>query len=188
MDYSSFSHGQIQSKLWLCCELEKFIEPDSNVVILGSWYNILGFMMLARNPQLYNHITGIDNNRDSIEIADKVCNAWMINDDHKIKNLEGDVNQVDCSDFDVIICTSVEDIENTEWFNNIPSNKLVCLQALNLDATQTEKYQDWIIKNPIANKDILKEKFPINQILFEDQKEFDYGDLKYTRFMLIGKK
>lgn len=187
MDYSSFSHGQIQSKLWLCQELEKFVKSNSNIVILGSWYNVLGFMMLARN-QNYESITGIDCNHISIEISNKICDAWMINEDQKIRNEHKDVNEVSFTSYDTIICTSVEDIESEFWYEKVPKEKLICLQAINLDPDQARKYPDWVIKNPIPSLVDFKKKFPMSQTLFEGQKEFDYGDLKYTRYMLIGIK
>ena len=56
MDFLSFSHGQTQSKLWLCETIEPYLPKDAVVAILGCWYNTLGFMLLTRNQSMYQHI------------------------------------------------------------------------------------------------------------------------------------
>lgn len=198
MDYSAFSHGQIQSKLWLCQELEKFITTPVNVAILGSWYNLLGFMMVTRNYNLYNYIHGIDFNDQVKDIADKICNAWMINDDKKILNINEDMETYRYEDYDVVINTSVEDMASSKWFDKLPSNleclnwdlrtKLICIQSNNLTPDKIQKYENWNILNPNPDIESLKNKFPMEEILYEGTKEFDYGELKYSRYMLIGRK
>jgi len=188
MDYSAFSHGQIHSKLWLCEEIEKFINKPVNAIILGCWYNILGFMMITRNKNLYNYIHGVDYNQDVINVANKICDAWMINDDQKIKNQCYHVSNIEFYNYDVIINTSVEDIISMQWYENIWANKIVCLQSNNLTQEKVSKYPGWNILNPNPNMETFKNKYPMSEILFEGEKEFDYGDLKYSRYMLIGKK
>ncbi len=186
MDFSAFSHGQIQSKLWLCQELEPFINSGSKIVILGCWYNILSFMLLNRNPNKYNCIHGIDVNHDAISVANKLCDAWLIEPNCIIQNFCKDANVHDLNYYDVIISTSCEDIEKNTWFKNISESKLVCLQSTNLDNSTTDKFTNWDIKNPNYNLESFKKKFPMSQLKFADTKFFDYGELKYERFMLIG--
>jgi hypothetical protein len=187
MDYSAFSHGQIQSKLWLCENLEKIIPANSNIVILGSWYNILSFLLLVRKPNFYHKITGIEINKNNIEISNKICDAFIINK-KVVFNIEADVNNIDLNQFDVIICTSTEDIQDDIWFQKIPKNKIVCLQTLNVDPNTAKKYEFWNIVNPNYNMEDFIKKYPMNEIQFQGEKEFDYGDLKYNRYMIIGKK
>ena len=78
MDFLSFSHGQIQSKLWLCENLEPFLPNNSIIANLGSWYNVLGFMMLTRSQDKIQSILGIDIDPSATLIADKMNQAWMI--------------------------------------------------------------------------------------------------------------
>jgi len=187
MDFSAFSHGQIQSKLWLCETLEPYINKPVNVIILGSWYNILGFLMMVRNRHLYKKIEGADINSDSIQISNKICDAFVIIDSVIINN-NCSVDEVDFSAYDIIISTSTEDIQTNDWYDKIPDNKIICLQSVNLDSTITNKYNNWEIVNPNINIETFRKKFPMNQILFQGSKEFDYGELKYTRYMIIGRK
>jgi len=187
MDFSAFSHGQIQSKLWLCETLEPFITYTNKVIILGSWYNLLGFLLLVRNNDFYDKIVGVDIDQQSVDIANKICDAFIIQN-HKIANQKCSAYDVDFDEFDTVICCSTEDIENNSWYNKVPSNKLVCLQTLNIDQEIASRYDNWNILNPNYDLQTFKNKYPMNEILFQGEKEFDYGDLKYSRYMIIGKK
>lgn len=184
MDFSAFSHGQIQSKLWLCEKIEPYIPEHANVAILGSWCNILGFMMLTRSRSKYNLIVGVDKDKDSIEISNRIINGWAIGDEIVAKNECYDVNHFDTNSYDVVINTSVEHMESTRWFENIKCDTTVCLQTSNMVTDDP----NWNIVNPNPDIETFKLKYPMSQILFTGEKVFDYGHLKYSRYMLIGKK
>ena len=184
MDFSAFSHGQIQSKLWLCEEIEPYLPEHASVAILGSWCNVLGFMMLTRNRSKYNLIIGVDQDKDSIEISNRIINGWAIGDEVIAKNECCDVNQFNTNSFDVVINTSVEHINSTKWFENIKDNTTVCLQTSNMVTDDP----NWNIVSANPNMETFKSKYPISQILFAGEKVFDYGHLKYSRYMLIGRK
>ena len=75
MNFDSFSHGQIESKIWLCDQIEPFLPPTANIVNLGGWYNVLGFMLKVRNPRRNLKITNIDADPETKPIADRICDA-----------------------------------------------------------------------------------------------------------------
>ena len=183
MDFSAFSHGQIQSKLWLCEKIEPFLPENTEMAILGSWYNILGFMLLTRNENKFKLLEGIDIDRHSIQIADHIMQAWLIGYNHKGKNLNGDVNLTNLDKYNVIVNCSLEHMRSDNWYHNI-KNQLICIQSS--DVINNDPI--WDINNPINNIDHLKTKYPMSQILFEGHKIFDYGNICYKRFMLIGYK
>lgn len=184
MDYTSFSHGQLQSKKWLCENLEPFLPNKARVLILGSWYNLLGLMMVVRNLDAYNYILGIDTDPTAIETANKLCDAWKLDFGGPLENKVADANSIDSSKFDVVINCSVEHMSNEVWFKNIPNSAIVCLQSS--DVTKTDP--PWSVCNPNQTIDEMKEKYPMSDILFEGTKQFAYATFGYTRFMLIGKK
>ncbi len=191
MDFSAFSHGQIHSKLWLCEKLEPHIQKNSKVIILASWYNILGMMLAMRRPDHYNKIIGIEQNEESINIANKICDAWMINNDQLVKHDKGSIHDLtywDFDQYDAIINTSVEDISSSRWYHQVPRGKLLALQSNNLTPEKVSRYKDWIILDPNPDMETFKEKYHMDDIIFEGEIEFDYGDLKYSRYMLIGRK
>ena len=122
MNFDSFSHGQIISKLWLCEHLEPYLPQKATAFILGSWYNLLGSMMLTRNCNQYQSILGIDIDIEAVSVADKLCETWII--EKKLCNKVGDANTYKLEGPDVIINCSPEHMENTDWFNNITKGTL----------------------------------------------------------------
>ena len=182
MDFTAFSHGQVHSKIWLCEQLEPYITYNSRILILGSWYNVLGSMLLNRKPRHYPCITGIDHDCEAINIANKLCEPWMIAPTPFITNICQDVNIFDSNGYNIIINCSCEHIEKDDWFYKIPKNTLVCLQSSDVCLTG----KDWDIKNPNPTFDTFLNKYPLSTYLYKDQMLFNYPDIQYKRFMLIG--
>ena len=180
-DTDSFSHGQVVSKLWLCNTLESFIPENARVAIVGSWYNVLAFMMLTRNEDRYQEILGIDINPDVASIANKVCNAWAIGTNPKVKNQSCDASNYDLSQYDVVINCSVEHMSD-DWYGMIKKGTLVCIQSSDV----TNPDYPWLISNPNQNIETLIKKYPLSRILFSNDLEINYSDWGYKRFMLIG--
>ena len=98
MDLLSFSHGQTQSKLWLCETIEQYLPKDAVVAIVGCWYNMLGFMLLTRNKSMYQHILGIDIDSEAISVADRLCQGFMLGVDSQIKNTHANADTHTCKD------------------------------------------------------------------------------------------
>jgi hypothetical protein len=183
MDYTAFSHGQLQSKLWLCDTLEPYIPHGSNIIILGSWYNLLGLLLLARNKD-YNFVKGIDIDPNAITVANQLCQGYMIQPDLKIYNEVADANTYDYNGYQVFINCSIEHMSSDQWFHNIPNNFLVCLQSSNVNNNDPV----WDIRNPTSNLDEFSKKYPLKHVLFRGLKTFNYDNLSYERYMVIGLK
>jgi hypothetical protein len=184
MNYDAFSHGQVKSKLWLCEELEKHVHNNSKIAILGGWYNILGFLLLARNQNKITSILNIDTDISAIDIANKINEGWMIGADAKINNIVADASEYNYQGFDVVINCSSEHMDGTQWFDNISNGTLVCLQSSDVDSTDDV----WKITNANKSLDDLIKKYPLSQYLFKDTIEFKYSVGGYQRFMIIGIK
>lgn len=184
MDFSSFSHGQIQSKVWLCQTLEPYIPPDARIAILGSWYNLLGFMLLLRNPLKYNFILGIDIDPSAIEMANKICEGFMIQPNVKINNICADANTYNLQGYDVVINCSVEHMVSNKWFYNLTAGTIVCIQSSNV----LESNHSFDIKSPNQNIDSITTKFPCRKFYHKKTKHFQYNEWGYDRLMTIGIK
>lgn len=180
-NFDSFSHGQIVSKIWLCEHLEPFLPENATVAILGSWYNVLSFMMLTRKQDAYQYILGIDIDDSVSDIADKINNAWTF--ESKVQNITGDARTYDYSNFDIVINCSSEHM-GSEWFSQISTGTIVCIQTSNVIDTE----YPWLVSNPSSSLHEFIEKYPLNQILFSGEKEITYPDWGYSRYMLIGIK
>lgn len=184
MNFDAFSHGQIHSKLWLCEKLEPMILEKSRVLILGSWYNILGFMLNCRKPNFYEELRGIDIDADSIDIANKINGAWVIENPNVFHEIS-DANDFAFEGYDVVINCSGEHFKSTKWFDNLPSNILVCIQSSSI----TDKNPPWLINQPTPNFDSFMKLYPLSNVVFADIKRIQYSNSTgYDRYMVIGYK
>jgi len=183
MNFDSFSHGQIKSKLWLCESLENHIPNNATIALLGGWYNLLGFIMLARNSHKISSILNIDIESSAIDIANKINNGWMIGVGAKINNIVADACSYNYQGFDVVINCSTEHM-STEWFNNVSYGTLVCIQSSNI----VDPNDPWHIVTPSPDIESFKQKYNLSTTLFIDTMRIQYGDWGYDRYMLIGYK
>jgi len=185
MDYTAFSHGQIQSKLWLCENLEPRLQDNLSLAIYGSWYNILGSMLLYRNPKKYKSITGIDIDQNAIDVANKITDAFVI-DNGIVKNICQDVSLYQNHNHDVYISCSVEHFNDFKWYENIIDGKLICLQTIKVN--DTNQLKDWDIKHQFNSLNNFTNFFNLKTLYFTGEKEFVYPSMSYTRYMIIGIK
>lgn len=183
INFDSFSHGQIKSKLWLCEKLEPYIPKFCDIAILGSWYNILGFMLLVRNSCQFNSITGIDIDPTATTIANKICDYWSI-ELPKVKSICANANDVSLNEYNVIINCSSEHMHNTNWFNNIPEKSLVCIQSSNV----IDPEHPWYITLPSTSIENFSSKYDVSSVLYLGTLPIVYDTWGYERYMLIGIK
>lgn len=183
MNFTSFSHGQITSKLWLCEKLEPYVPEHSKIKILGSWYNTMAFLLLIRKPNYYQLIEGFDVDTNVKAIADKICDAWIVNE-NLVKNHTASAESVQYEDKDVVINCSPEHMDNSEWFNKIPKSTLVCIQSSNV----VDSNEPWLIKTPHYNFSDFLKKYPLEQTYYSGSKTIQYSNWGYDRYMIIGVK
>lgn len=187
--YESFSHSLVASKLWLCENLERVIDNEGIinpvVNVLASWDSLLAFMMATRRPKFYGVFNMYDMDSESIERANKLCDYWTY-EYPKIYNNHRDINTLDFTNAgreSVFVNCSVDQIDGVDWYNVIPSNKLVCLQCTNLPTS----HEGWHIKQSYTIEDLMQ-TYKMSKYLFCETKTFDYGHLTFNRHMVIGIK
>lgn len=183
MDFSSFSHGQIHSKIWLCQHLEPLIPINAKIAILGCWHNVMGMMLMFRNPDSGFQIHGIDVAKEAIDIANELTSAWRFEFLNPFQNIHANVNYYDFTEYDVIINTSVEHMLDDSWFNNIPKGKIVAIQSMDIQLTNDPIFK---ITNPNDSLETLLKKYPLAKINFAGSKKFDYQINPYSRLCIIG--
>jgi hypothetical protein len=179
IDFTAFSHGQVESKIWLCERLESIMPSNSRIAILGGWYGVLAFLLLSRRAVDIKHIRSFDIDSKVESIADRINNAWVCNG-WQFKAHTQDANQVDFSEFDVIINTSAEHIVDRQWFDKI-TNQLVVIQSTD------QIHDDDDDHDYCFSLDQLVERYPLTN-LYRSEKKFKYPDKEFSRFMLIGYK
>jgi hypothetical protein len=190
----ALSWGQLKSKRWLVDELEKSNLDLGTVFLCAGWYATLAAMIFDSNVNVFK-IRSFDIDDACASIAETV-NRHHTKDNWRFKastanihdiNYRGftykskryDGSEVELSDApDTIINTSCEHIENfSNWYNNIPTGKIVILQNNNYT-----EIDDHI--NCVNNLEEFANQTSMSQVLYEGSLKLS----KYTRFMRIGIK
>jgi hypothetical protein len=175
----AFSNGQIDSKLWLCRELEKLNWTSNLTHIYGGWYGVLGFLLLSREQFQVDRIESFDQDNSCKPIADMINNNWVFKE-WKFKAHTADCNYPLPGNPDLIINTSTEHFVNMQWFDNILPGTRVVLQGNNL-----------VHDDHFGNAQDLSEfenKFKLKKVVYRGTLDFSYPDWNFTRYMIIGYK
>jgi hypothetical protein len=184
--YESFYHGLVTSKLWLCEELEKCSYIKPNIKILGSWHNLMAFMLIVRKPNSYHKIDGYDIDQDAIVVANQICNTWLEMEEPNVTNHVADVSKLDFSNDTntVYINCSIDQFTDTSWYNTIPAGSLVCMQTTTLPTS----HEYWEIQQETKSMEDLLNKYNLGQVYYTGERQIPFRDTSYTRLMAIGTK
>lgn len=186
MDFDSFSSAQIQSKLWLVQRLEDVLnenvpkEGGHRIWILAGWYGLTNFLIRTRGKLPVQEVRSFDIDPSCESIADSINNLWVWKA-WEFKAHTADINQLNYQPKpDVVINSSVEHMTQDEWWNNIPENTVVCLQASDLE------HEDHY--NKIKSSQELLERYKLQECFYEGTKRFQYEERGFYRSMIIGVK
>jgi len=186
MNFDSFSSGQYLSKLWLAQTIERILpdyhqRPDGYTIwILAGWYGITNLILRTRNNLKIRQVRSFDLDPSCESIADKINETWVWQG-WQFKAFTKDINLVDYEEKpDVVINTSVEHIDNDQWFHNIPKGTLVFLQSSDLEHDDHS--------NVFKNTQEMMDRYSLSEFLYDGVKYFDFGDCSYCRFMIAGIK
>jgi len=175
----AFSNGQVDSKLWLCRELESLSWTSTLTHILGGWYGVMAFLLLSRDFPV-KQIRSFDMDPTCEPIADMINENWIIKE-WQFKAVTADCDQLlPGGAADLIINTSTEHFASMQWFDNIVPGTRIALQGNNL-----------IHDDHFGNANSLTEfeqKYKIETVLYKGTRDFVYPDWSFTRFMIIGIK
>ncbi len=174
----AISDGQLLSKNWLVEVLSKLItdgkiEASSDkplrIAVLGGWIGTLSLMIFSW--ELPVKITSIDLDARVNRIAEKLC--W----DQQFSTLTQDMYTINYDDFDVIINTSSEHIEDIpRWRQAIPAGKIVIVQ--NNDFHEGAGHV-----STVPSSNALRKQLKLSEVIYEGTRQFP----QYNRFMLIGR-
>ena len=193
-DKDCFSRGQILSKTWLTNTLKE-LDLDLGIVYLcAGWYATV-IPMFVENKIKFTAIRSFDIDPTVWSIAE-IFNKSSLLDGWKFKAQTKDIMDIDYRSHiyntiksngnieqlkdspNTIINTSCEHVSNfTDWYNKIPSDKLVILQTNNYF-----EIDDHV--NCSVDLDDFSRQTPMNRVLYEGELPLE----KYTRFMKIGYK
>ena len=169
-----FRENQLESKSWLVKQLQHWDTDLGIVYICGGWYGVLSSMLFISKLPI-NRIYSYDIDPFSTQIANDINSFKHIN---RFISITEDIHNLDYNKCDTIINTSCEHITNfSDWYDNIPDNKLLVLQSNNMS--------DWHEHvNCIESLEEFKQQCYISNLLYSGELENE----EFTRYMLIGRK
>jgi hypothetical protein len=175
----AFSNGQVDSKLWLCQELEKLEWSSDLTHIYAGWHGILSFLLLSRENFEVGRIESFDLDPTCEPMADMINENWVIKE-WKFKAFTLDCNQGVRGTPDLIINTSTEHFDSMEWFDRIRPGTRVILQGNNMP------HDDHFIDS--ASLEDFIAHYPLSKIVYQGSLDFIYPKWSFTRYMIIGIK
>lgn len=171
----SFYRGQINSKLWLAEELDKFIDRyPVTIDIFGGWTGVLASILFHQTYAIKT-IRSIDIDPS----CEKIANMMNENEstDGRFIAVTGDMCNMHSS-ADIIINTSCEHITQDQydlWLHNLPNTSILVLQSNDYDIDEHIRVAKSI--------DEFKKQCHIS-ILYAGELSLPL----YNRWMIIGKK
>ena len=171
-----FSKSQVLGKIWMAEVLSKFKLNFNNILLIGGW---LTHHDLFLKDITYNQMYSIDPDTSVNNLA-KIMNPGIIIENKFIDSCIDDQGNFmlhgQIIDFDLIINTSAEHMDNT-WFNKLKSGTTVLIQSNSSDFIPEHI-------NPSINLPDFIKKYPLADSLFRGDMAFP----KYKRFMSYGTK
>ena len=169
-----FRDNQLASKSWLVKQLQHWDVDLGTVYICGGWYGVLASMLFISKLPIIK-IYSYDIDPTSTQIANDINSFKYVN---RFMALTEDIHNLDYNKCDTIINTSCEHIKNfSDWYDNIPDNKLLVLQSNNF--SELEEHV-----NCVTSLKEFKQQCYISNLLYSGELEND----EFTRYMLIGRK
>jgi len=175
-----YSHGLIESKIWLAEKLETFkLTRFDNIYLLGGWAGLMGFILYIRGNVSFNKLYNIDINPSAVEQSKFVLD--VIRCQTKLECLVCDALDVEYDKGNnLIINTSADNMDNNDWLSKIPQGSTVVIQS------RTGNHSDNYF--PVKNLDHFNLLYNLDKAVYLGQKVFDYPQNSYIRFMKIGLK
>lgn len=172
----SCEHDLVLSKFWLCKNLPR--KKYNKIYVLGSWYGNMGLILRHLNFD-FKSLVNVDIDPHYCQANEKLYK--LANFDRPYKILNSNCNEVDYSDADLIINSSINDIKKDKWFDNIPTKSLIAIQGRN---NQLNSYQ----KNRSENFKQFQKMFEFGTVIYKGQLSLQNSEEDYKRYMIIGYK
>jgi hypothetical protein len=162
-----FRGKMMQSKAWL---ISKFLQQQfprhKTLAIIGGW---LGFTSWTLFKHGYANITEIDCDPRVGQFSQHL-NRF----NPQFTHITADVNDLDLSEYDIVVNTSCEHISDNRWFTGIRPGAHIVLQSNNI------AFHDHV--NTVSSTQDMLAQYPMT---LSYSGELDLGD-NTSRFMLIG--
>lgn len=168
----AFSKGQLASKFWLTDAAKAHsVLHEKRICVCGGWYAILSALLL----HLFDleSIVSVDIDPLCEDIANELLGRY---DQFSARTI--DMNNVDYTQFDVVINTSFEHIEPGPWVEQLSNFQgIVIVQSNNY--TEVPGHI-----NCVNSVEELEAQLPIHRVIYKGTMAMP----NYERYMIIGVK
>ena len=173
----SFTHDLIASKVWLLKELEQIQQHYTTMYILGSWYGNLAVYMTLQPTIRVDRIINVEINPKMLATSQGILDqVGATNIKYMLKDAN-ELNYQQLGDAGVVVNTSLTEMHQKEWFEHIPADTLVAMQARDQDpGVAYHSSQD------------IQRRYPLSQVLYRGSMRLRDPQTEYTRYMTIGIK
>lgn len=173
----SFTPDLVFSKYWLMRELGEIQRDIPVMYVLGSWYGNLALMINRYQIPVVDRIINVENNKQFLSSSqDLLTQAGADNVEYMAKDAN-DLDYRQLGDQGVVVNTSLTDMPGRKWFDNIPPDTLVVLQARDHDPGEQ-----------FDSPESIQQRFPLSRVLYSGSLDLEDPETSYTRFMVIGTK
>jgi pyrimidine deaminase RibD-like protein len=171
--------GLNECRTYLLEQLKKIKTEFDTIYILGSWYGNLSMMIENDNDFNFDRIINVESDKEALETGQEVIDKLNYKFIYGMYKDANTLTYQELGNNGLVINTSCNNIDGTDWFANIPDNTMCILSARNNDEGAINKFNSTI--------DLL-EKYPLNNILYAGKKEFMDPETKYDYYLVIGTK
>ena len=177
----SYTPDLVFSKLWLVHELERYLKSQNIkeipvAYILGAWYSNLSTIMRKSNFPV-GRIVDVEKTARYLPTAQKIQRAMNIDG---VEYMIADANDLDyrqLQDPGLVINCSLTDMDGSAWFENIPPDTIVVLQARDQDPG-----------HQFHSPEDIQKRFPLTEVVYQGSAELSDPETDYQRFMTIGRR
>jgi len=177
----SYTPDLVFSKLWLARELKLILEQQGVesvpvAYILGSWYSNLS-TILRRTGVPIDRIVDVEQRGEWLRTGQQLQQDMNISG---VEHMQADVNELDYRQLEqpgLVINTSINDIADHGWFDNIPDGTLVIMQG-----------RDAVEQNAYESPEELLQAYPLESVLYSGTWDLEDPETEYQRSMVIGIK
>ena len=173
----SFTRDLIASKVWLLQELEQIHQHYTTMYILGSWYGNLAVYMELQPTIQVDRIINVETNAEMLATSQSILDrVGATNIKYMLKDAN-ELNYQQLGNAGVVVNTSLTEMHQKEWFEHIPADTLVAMQARDQDpGVAYHSSQD------------IQRRYPLSQVLYRGSMRLRDPETEYTRYMTIGIK
>ena len=174
----SFTPDLVNSKTWLCNQLQKELGGRSagDIYILGSWYGNLGIFLQEANIK-FDRLIMVETRPRLLSTARRLLEPLY--QEGRLKLVLGPAEHIRYPNKSVIVInTSVNDMSRT-WLLRVPDGTLTVIQGRDK------------LENPRVATDGAAQfymKFPLDRTVYWGERRLRDPETRYRRWMKIGYK